>query len=276
MHAEVEQSTYDPSVGRDVDAAGRDGEGAPPRGTPTGGLEARVDALDADQARRDAADRLDRRFELSEAILLSLAAILAAWAGFQAAKWSGQQADAYSRASAARVEATRASTRSGQQTVVDVNLFTDWLAALDDEGILDATLDQGSAYQPNSAELSGFLYERFRDEFKPAVATWLDTDPGNDPNAPESPFDLPEYRLASTAESQDLDNKADTAVAEARDDNQIADQYVLVTIMFATVLFFAGISSKLDTARARMFLLGTGATLFVVTTGVLLSFPKNF
>ena len=35
------------------------------------------------------AARLDRRFELLEAILISVAAILTAWSAFQATKWGG-------------------------------------------------------------------------------------------------------------------------------------------------------------------------------------------
>ena len=51
---------------------------------------------------------------------------------------------------------------------------------------------------------------------------------------------------------------------------------MLVTILFASVLFFAGISSKMDTKRARMFLLGTGVVMFVAASIVVLSFPKTF
>ena len=58
------------------------------------------------------AERLDRRFELMEAIVVAIAALLTAWAAFQATKWSGVQADDYSRAGAARTESTKASTRA--------------------------------------------------------------------------------------------------------------------------------------------------------------------
>jgi hypothetical protein len=74
--------------------------------------------------------RLDRRFELLEAIVIAIAAVLTAWAAFQATKWSGVQADDYSRASAARTDSSRASTRAGQLSGIDVNSFTSWIAAL--------------------------------------------------------------------------------------------------------------------------------------------------
>ena len=46
-------------------------------------------------------------------------------------------------------------------------------------------------------------------------------------------------------------------------------------IMFASVLFFAGISSKMDTLRARVLLLSFGVAVFTGALLVTLSFPKQ-
>lgn len=237
--------------------------------------DARLDDLEVAEARRAEALRLDRRFELTEAVLLSLAAVLAAWAGFQAARWSGQQSDAYNDAGAARVEAVRASTLADQERTVDVVLFTQWLAALDAEGAFDVPPVAGEVYEPDPTVLSGFLYERFRDEFTPAVHAWVATQPRLDPNAPPTPFSMPEYSIAADAQADELERRADAFTAAGRQANERSDRYVLMTIMFATVLFFAGISSKLDTARARGFLIAAGATMLVISTAVVLTFPKE-
>jgi len=45
--------------------------------------------------------------------------------------------------------------------------------------------------------------------------------------------------------------------------------------MFATVLFFAGISSKMDTFRARTFLLGMAVALLLIAVVVVATFPKS-
>ena len=45
--------------------------------------------------------------------------------------------------------------------------------------------------------------------------------------------------------------------------------------MLASVLFFAGIGSKMDTFKARMVMLGVGGTLLVVSTVIVLSFPTQ-
>jgi hypothetical protein len=106
------------------------------------------------------AGRLDRRFELFEAIVLAIAAVLTAWAAFQATKWSGVQADDYSRAAAARTESTRASTQVGQLTAVDADTFTSWVAALaaEQSNGQDSGLSPDGSYMPRPGTESAFLY----------------------------------------------------------------------------------------------------------------------
>jgi hypothetical protein len=235
----------------------------------------RLDDLEESEAKRVQGARLDRKFELFEAVLLSIAAVLAAWTGFQAAKWSGVQANSYSQAGASRVESTRRSTTAGQQTIVDVISFTQWLQAAEAEGLFSEPPDPTKPYVPDPNALSGFLYERFRPEFRVAVDAWIATNPRLDPDAPTTPFAMRQYRLAASKDSVRLEQRAERQSAMARTANQRSDNYVLMTIMFATVLFFAGISSKMDTFRARLLLLGTGTLLFLISLVIVALFPKN-
>ena len=237
--------------------------------------EGRLRDLEAAEEKRTESRRLDHRFELLEAIILSIAAVLAAWTGFQAAKWGGVQANSYSQAGASRVESTRASTEAGQQTTVDVVTFTEWLSALENEGLLDQPIDPNQPYEPDPNTVSGFLYSRFRPEFKVAADAWVATHPRLNPEAPTTPFVMPEYRVAASERSGELEQQAEAQAATAREANQRSDNYVLMTIVFATVLFFAGISSKMDTFRARTFLLGTACTILVVAIVVVVAFPKE-
>jgi hypothetical protein len=237
--------------------------------------EDRLRDLEVAEEKRADRGRLDHHFELFEAIILSIAAVLAAWTGFQAAKWSGVQANSYSQAGASRLESTRASTRAGQETTVDVIAFTQWLQAAEAEGLLTRQADPNAVYVPDPNVLSGFLYERFRPEFKPAVDAWIATRPRTNASAPPTPFAMPEYKVAAAAEAARLEQRAEEQSAAARQANQRSDNYVLMTIVFATVLFFAGISSKMDTFRARTLLLGVGTTLLVGAVIVVLTFPKE-
>lgn len=239
------------------------------------GADERLADLETAEARRVARATLDHRFEILEAIVLSIAAILAAWTGFQSAKWSGVQANSYSLAGASRVESTRESTLAGQQQTVDVISFTQWLQAAEAEGLLDQAPNPGQPYVPDPDQLSGFLYERFRPEFETAVDAWVATQPRLNEDAPETPFAMSEYRVAASVEAQQLEQQAEAHAALARRANQRSDNYVLMTIAFATVLFCAGISSKMDTAGARTLLLGVGSTVLLTAFIVVLTFPKE-
>ena len=225
-----------------------------------------------------AAVRLDRRFELLEAIVLAIAAVFTAWAAFQATKWSGVQADNYSRAGAARTESSRASTRAGQLTTIDVNTFTSWVAALaaDQRAGQETGLSPDGTYTPRQGTESGFLYARFRPEFRTAVDAWLATAPTTNPKAAPTPFTLPDYQVADAQRAAELEQQADAFAAEARQANQRGDNYVLMTIVFASVLVLLGIGSKMDTFRARALLFCTASVALVVGVIVMLTFPVEF
>ena len=76
-------------------------------------------------AERRGSDRL----ELAAAFLLALATVATAWSGYQASRWNGEQAKAFSRANAMRIESTRASALADAQTEIDVATFTQWVNA---------------------------------------------------------------------------------------------------------------------------------------------------
>jgi hypothetical protein len=216
--------------------------------------------------------------EVLTAALLSLAAVMTAWAAFQSTKWSGVQANNYSMASAARVESTRASAEAGQLTVIDVSTFIAWIDALSSEPRAGETtgLEPDGRYTPRAGTASGFFHQRFRDEFRPAVQAWLATNPLTNPAAPRSPFAMPEYQLGATDRSAELEEQAERFAATARAANQNGDNYVLMTILFSMVLFFAGISSKLDQLRLRIALFSAAVVIFATATIIIATFPKEF
>jgi ferric-dicitrate binding protein FerR (iron transport regulator) len=228
-------------------------------------------------AKAATAARLDRRFELLEAILLAVAAVLTAWSAFQATKWGGVQADSYSRAGAARTESVRASTRAGQLTAVDVDTFTSWLAALgaDERAGVESGLTE-DGYTPRPRTESAFLYERFRPEFRTAFDAWLATNPRTNPSAAPTPFTMPDYRVAEADQAAALEQQAEEFATVARRANQRGDNYVLMTIMFALVLVLVGIGTKMDTVKARTFLFALATVALASAAVVVFSFPVEF
>jgi hypothetical protein len=185
--------------------------------------------------------------EFAGALLLVLATVATAWSSYQASRWHGEQAEAQSNATASRVESTRASGVANREGQIDVQLFIQWV----------------DARQQGDRELADFYRTRFTDRFKPAFRAWIATNPFEDPDAPSSPFAMPQYRVAEIARADRLEAQATAATEEAKEYIQRADNYVLAVVLFAASLFFGGLSLRLRTDTARTAILGCGYALFL-------------
>lgn len=209
-----------------------------------------------------AAARADRTriIEIISAVVLSFATVLAAWSAFQSAKWNGVQAIRFSQAAALRTESVRASTTAGQQEQIDVTLFAQWV----------------NAYDSGNTRLANFYFERFRTEFRPAVEAWLATKPRTNAHAPSSPFSMPQYKLAAASNANDLRASAEARTILAQGANQNSDNYVLLTVLFASTLLFAGLAPKFTAAGVQAAMTGLSVLLLLAGIGFLAAFPRQF
>lgn len=201
--------------------------------------------------------RFDRWIEFLSAAVMALAAICTAWCGYQAARWSGVQAVTFIEALAAHQDSIKQANQAVLTQSRHVLLFVEWASA--------ESLD--NQVQAN------FLYARFPPELKRAAEAWLKSEPESNPDAPSSPFSMPEYVLEQNEEAANLDKFADEMFAGATQANQTADNYVLLTVIFATVLFFGGISGKFKSRTVDLVVLIVAFLLFATGLVVMLSFP---
>jgi hypothetical protein len=167
---------------------------------------------------------------------------------------------AFSKASGARIEAVQAQDTGNRKISVQVGLFSAWLQA-------QAT---------DNKELADFLSTRFPEPLAAAFLAWQATDPLTNPDAPLSPFEMTEYQVPETDEASTLNAKADDLFAAALDDNQRGDNYTLLAVAFATVLFFAAISGRMKGRRYQWAILSVGLVVFAVATAILLLLPRDF
>lgn len=205
----------------------------------------------------DVPTRVDQRIELIAAVILSVTTVLTAWTAFESAQWGGVQAIAFSEASAHRTESIRFSSRADQQLAIDIGLFSQWVGAVsaDDE------------------PLRAFIADRFRDEYVPAHRAWVATDPLNNPDAPSSPFVMPEYRVAAADEADRHEQLADDRADAAREASRISGNYVLTTVLFAVVLFFVGVGGKFSSRRLRIALMGFASVALIAGVVIVATFP---
>jgi hypothetical protein len=236
------------------------GKGRADTGAPTmnGSDDSSVDAAaDAPAPSATAVHARSDWVEILSAIVLALATIASAWSAYQATRWGGVMSIEFSQANASRTLAMESYTEAGQLSQVDVATFIAWAEAVSNE-------DQ---------VLQDFLRARFRPEFGVAVDAWVETQPLQNPDAPATPFVMEEYQVEAEARGDTLLAAADEHGVLAREANQTGDNYVLTTVLFASVLFFAGIATKFTGRTAKRAMVGLALAAFVTGSAIIATFP---
>jgi hypothetical protein len=205
----------------------------------------------ADQGRhRDWQERL-------VTVLLVVAALGTSWSSYQATRWNGEQAKTAGATNAIRIQAARDQGLAQAQTQIDVATFIAW-----------ADADQHADHK-----LAAFYLDRFRPEFRPAFDAWMATRPLTSPTAPPTPFATPQYTLEARNRAEQLDTDSEASAARVRQDIQRSSNYVLTVVLYAIVLFFAGVSTRIGNRRLRWVLTGAGCLVLAAAIGWIATFP---
>jgi hypothetical protein len=195
--------------------------------------------------------------ELIATLLLGLAAVGAGWAAYQAAMWSSEQTFTLDSVNRIRREVAVTQNKAYLLRVIDVGMFINYMQAITQK-------NRGQA---------DFLLARFRPPMKVAVNAWLATDPLKNPKAPPSPFAMSEYRLPEDAEVGRLEEEALKGLKEARNQNRTGDNYILMTVPFAIVSLFCGLSTKFWTPGIRTAIVAMAFVIFLGAAVVLALMP---
>ena len=202
-------------------------------------------------------DRRDRIVSITEAILLSVVALMAAWSGYAAAKWSTESRVDLAHSTSVRSKASRADLKANAVRNFDASTFNAWF----------------TAYTVGNRQAMVVAERRFRPGFRVAFDAWRATKPETNPNAPRGPTYMPEYRQPGLRESAVLDKQADEAFASGEDAGTRSDKYIRTTVFLASVLFLVGISTRFPLRGGRYALVGLGAVLLVISFVLLLQLP---
>jgi hypothetical protein len=200
----------------------------------------------------------ERWLTITEAVLLAVVAVLAAWSGFSSAKWSTHSSLDLAKASAARTQANRAAYQAADLKNFDSLTFNAWF----------------TAYVANNKAAMRVAEERFRPVFLTAFTAWLATHPFTNPNAPKGPTYMPQYKQPELALSNTLDNQASNYYSLGEQAGGNADGYVRTTVYLATVLFLVGISGHFKVRAARIGLISIGGVILVFSVISLIVAPK--
>lgn len=182
---------------------------------------------------------LERAIEVVAAVSLSLAALLTSWSVYQSARWTTVQAADYARTGALRTRWATASNAADQLEAEDIFQFSQWL----------------NAYASSNQALQTFYHARFRPEFRAAFDAWVASNPHDNPNAPPTPFVMPEYQVAARGEAQGLDGQAEAMFKSGQQAKDTGDSFVEGNVILASAMFFGGIAQVFRFRVVRMLLI---------------------
>jgi hypothetical protein len=185
-------------------------------------------------------------------LLLSITAVLTAWCGFESSKWGGEMSIAFSQASSARVTATDLASQARDQRAIDLVVYAQWIEATG----------------AGQTELADYVEARFPPVLEDAFEAW-EADGMVEP----SPFARPEYVPPGTVEAEAKTAEAEAAYERALVNNQRGDNYSLLTVLFALVLFLTAMSQRKIVPWAARVFLGLGIVVAVVGIVILTTFP---
>ena len=185
-------------------------------------------------------------------IVLSITAVLTASCGFESSQWGGEMSIAFSDASSARIQAARQSGVANAARQADLSIWGVYV----------------QARAKGDTALARYVEQRFTDHFRVAYRAWIAQGEPTD-----GPFKMKEYIPPGTAEAAAADERADSRFADALMSNQRGDNYALLTVLFALVLFFAAASTRLGSERAQRVMLGAAIVFLMLGTVILATLP---
>jgi hypothetical protein len=202
-------------------------------------------------------DREARWIDIAASVLLPLATVASAWCAFQASVWSGLQTFRLSAANEQRRLADEQLILAQEHKLFDTTLVLRYL----------------EARAEGKTELGRFLRRRFRRELEPTVSAWLAQQPMTNPSAPNNPTTMPSYNPPEEQKLRMHQKKAQALHAQAQTANTNGDKYVFLTVLYASVLFFGGLATKVDQRFMRLTMLIVGVVIFLACSALLLVMP---
>jgi hypothetical protein len=196
--------------------------------------------------------------EIIAAALLALATMISAWCAFSSSEWHGDSTEYYNKSNTSMIKSAELLDRAQQQVLIDVVVFSNYYNAISVGDLQLAETYKNRAFSP---------------ELKVAFEAWMATNPLVNPDARATPFAMPEYKRPYRTKGLAEQRISKEQAAKGKDAMRMSNTYILLTVLFASVLFFAGISTKFKDFRIKLALLAFGIFIFIVAAVVVLLQP---
>ena len=226
-----------------------------PRGSPV--PEPTFPGNEADAAE----EKLGVRLEILIAVGLGLAAILTALSIYLTDVHDDNAQVGFSDGISEVTKATGSYVEAAQQRGADEALFVEFAQAANAGALGDKVAGQSATY------LQGAV---MRKELREAVAWWGDVGVKQGLTSPfteENPFFKQPLQDEASAQSQ----QAEASFAEAQDEQNKGDTFIIADVIVAAALFMFGIAAVVTVPRLKVAMTVIGYTVFLVSLGVVIA-----
>lgn len=193
------------------------------------------------------ANQRSGRLQALTAVILSLATLMSTWCGYQAARWSAEQSTMQSVADTAERQAA-------ENTLAGLQIRTQ-------DGLI--ILEYWRAMRTGDERASTTLFAHMRPELQRAVEESISEGILENPSVP-GPLQQESYVLQSETLASAQRHTAHTASSQAVVSGYRSNEYVLLTLMMASVLFVGGISTTFSRKSVRRTLGVIASLVFAV------------
>jgi hypothetical protein len=197
--------------------------------------------------------------EILAVVLLGVATIGSAWCGYQASRWNSDESERAREASDLQLEAARQFGLATQTISYDSNMAAQYARAVveDDE------------------RLQQFYRETLiRPDFLPILDQWqASAEEGNGP--PSNLFEDEDYIDAELSDYRETQARAQAKSTEGEEASTNADDYVLTTLLLASALFFAGLTTSFRVRGAQLLLIFGSGVLLAYAAARLIDAPVS-
>jgi hypothetical protein len=184
------------------------------------------------------------------ALVMALTTLCTAWCSYQSAAWTRHVNRLMNDSNALERKAALFDVQGSQALIVHASMFMQLLAA----------------YHAGNENLVSFYVQRMPPDVKKAYDAWLAQKPFENPAADAHPFVPNLYEVRGVAEAATARTQAVERLTGAREAGNRSGRYLANTVLFATVLFFAGTAGKFEQPRVRLSagLFGLAVFIFAV------------
>jgi hypothetical protein len=184
------------------------------------------------------------------AVVMALTTSYTAWCSYESAAWTRHANRLMNESNALERKAALLEVQGSQALIVHASSFMQVLAA----------------HHAGNEKLVNFYVERFPPDVKQAYDAWLAQKPYDNPAADPHPFVPKLFQVRGVAEAATARSEAVERLSGAREAGNRSGRYLANTVLFATVLFFAGTAGKFEQPRVRLFAALFGLAIFAFAT----------